>query len=118
MSLPRITLSPHFANSASPLIAREFPPTFLTTAKHIYKQLLRVFAHVYHAQFPYLVHLCCEGHFNSLFAHFIAFGTEFDLFSFADFRGPTGSGQPYPGVCDLLEKWVEMGILSPDTLKR
>jgi MOB kinase activator 1 len=100
--------------------AREFPITFLATAKHIYKQLLRVFAHIYHAQFPHLVHLCCEGHFNSLFAHFIAFGSEFDLFQFAEFKGVDGnsSGQGYPGACDLIEKWVELGTLGPEVLKQ
>lgn len=71
---------------SSPALARDFPPTFFTTAKHIYKQLMRVFAHIYHAQFPYLIHLCCEGHFNSLFAHFVAFGAEFELFSFQEVR--------------------------------
>jgi MOB kinase activator 1 len=103
------------------LIAREFPVTFLATAKHIYKQLLRVFAHIYYAQFHHLVHLCCEGHFNSLFAHFIAFGTEFDLFQFSEFKGVEGSaaasGQGYPGACDLIEKWVELGILAPEVVK-
>lgn len=101
------------------LTAREFPPTFSATSKHIYKQLLRVFAHIYHAQFHWLVHLCCEGHFNSLFAHFIAFGHEFDLFHFSEFKGPqsNASGHGYPGVCDLIEKWVELGILAPDLLR-
>ncbi|UZJ51667.1 hypothetical protein CBS101457_000987 [Exobasidium rhododendri] len=99
--------------------SREFPVTFLATAKHIYKQLLRVFAHIYHAQFHHLVHLCCEGHFNSLFAHFIAFGSEFDLFQFSEFKGVDGSasGQGYPGACDLIEKWVELGTLGPEVVK-
>ncbi|EST06084.1 Mob1/phocein [Kalmanozyma brasiliensis GHG001] len=106
--------------------SRDFPPTFLTTCKHIYKQLLRVFAHVYHAQYQYLVHLCCEGHFNSLFAHFIAFGSENRLFDYRDFRysGASGGGQSptaergqgYPGVCDLIERWVEMGVLGPECI--
>lgn len=134
--------------------SRDFSPTFLTTCKHIYKQLLRVFAHIYHAQYPYLLHLCCEGHFNSLFAHFIAFGTENRLFDYRDFRysgsspaltshsttslnsassapSPTASsfsttasaasstaaaGAPYPGVCDLIERWVEMGVLGPECI--
>ncbi|KAL9931686.1 hypothetical protein V8E36_009472 [Tilletia maclaganii] len=119
--------------------SREFPPTFRTTAAHIYKQLLRVFAHIYHAQFSYLVHLCCEGHFNSLFAHFIAFGREFDLFDFRSFKfsggapppssslgGSSGGGgddsadaggMAYPGVCDLIERWVELGILDEGVLR-
>ncbi|SNX82728.1 related to MOB2 - required for maintenance in ploidy [Melanopsichium pennsylvanicum] len=114
--------------------SRDFPPTFLTTCKHIYKQLLRVFAHVYHAQYQFLVHLCCEGHFNSLFAHFVAFGTENRLFDYRDFRytgvstnsnvgtigGSQSQGQAhqagYPGVCDLIEKWVEMGILGSECI--
>ncbi|SPO21530.1 related to MOB2 - required for maintenance in ploidy [Ustilago trichophora] len=117
--------------------SRDFPPTFLTTCKHIYKQLLRVFAHIYHAQYQYLVHLCCEGHFNSLFAHFVAFGTENRLFDYRDFKysgtqasatasgagansgmqSPTAAGGVgYPGVCDLIEKWVEMAVLGPECI--
>lgn len=101
----------------------------MITAKHIYKQLLRVFAHIYHAQFPWLLHLCCEGHFNSLFAHFIAFGSEFDLFDFEEFRtsgrstgnasqANTVSGNGYPGVCDLIVKWAEMDILPEKVLTK
>ncbi len=91
----------------------------MITAKHIYKQLLRVFAHIYHAQFQWLLHLCCEGHFNSLFAHFIAFGREFDLFSFDEFKqsGGHAAGGGYPGVCDLIVKWVELGILEEGVLR-
>ncbi len=110
--------------------SRDFPPTFLTTCKHIYKQLLRVFAHIYHAQFHHLVHLCCEGHFNSLFAHFIAFGSENRLFDYRDFKWsgasppPSNSAHPqhsppavgYPGVCDLVERWVDMAILGPECI--
>ncbi|CAO1635959.1 unnamed protein product [Jaminaea pallidilutea] len=98
--------------------SRDFPATFMTTARHIFKQLLRVFAHIYHAQFPQLIHLCCEGHFNSLFAHFIAFGSEFELFSFSDFKNSGNSvGGGYPGVCDLIEAWASMGILEEKVLK-
>lgn len=116
--------------------SRDFPPTFLTTCKHIYKQLLRVFAHIYHAQYQYLVHLCCEGHFNSLFAHFIAFGSENRLFDYRDFKWSGGASQGvsggggaqsptvtvvagvggYPGVCDLIERWVELGVLGPECI--
>lgn len=106
--------------------SRDFPSTFLTTCKHIYKQLLRVFAHIYHAQYQHLLHLCCEGHFNSLFAHFVAFGSENRLFDYRDFRysgasaggqSPTAErGQGYPGVCDLIERWVEMGVLGPECI--
>ncbi|KAK3819849.1 MAG: putative ploidy maintenance protein [Benniella sp.] len=58
---------------------REFPPTFQQTVRAIFKQLIRVFAHVYHSHYDKMLSLCQEGHFNSLFAHFISFGREFDL---------------------------------------
>src|ERR1700761_4642788 len=34
---------------------REFPPNFPKTVKHIYRQLLRVFAHLYHAHYHQLL---------------------------------------------------------------
>ncbi|WFD32458.1 Maintenance of ploidy protein mob2 [Malassezia sp. CBS 17886] len=132
---------------------REFPQEFPAAAKQMYRQMLRVFAHIYYAHFPLLLHLGCEGHFNSLFAHYIVFGKEFNLFDFREFKGtgdlsrgaPASAGGvggpknpavesatardvaaahvgasnervPYPGVCDLIERWVDMGILPPGVL--
>lgn len=63
----------------STAVGADFHPNFPTVAKQIYRQLLRVFAHIYHAHFPHLLHLSAEGHFNSLFAHFLAFGRQYDL---------------------------------------
>jgi MOB kinase activator 1 len=57
----------------------EFPRDFAQIVRQIFKQLFRVFAHIYWAHFDKLVHLRLEGHFNSLFAHFMAFSREFDL---------------------------------------
>lgn len=54
------------------------------------------------------MHLSIEAHFNSLFAHFLAFGKEFDLLQMKDLMTPQGMGQ---GVAELSEKWREMGIL-------
>ena len=88
-----------------------FLDSFPSTARAIYKSLFRVFAHIYHAHFPEILHLSLEAHFNSLFAHFLAFGKEFHLGSMADLMTPNGVGQ---GVWELKEKWVEMGILEPD----
>lgn len=76
--------------SSSSLKGVEYPPTFPTTAKHIYKQLLRVFAHIYHAHFPLILHLSLEAHWNALFAHFLAFGKEYDLLDLRDLRTPGG----------------------------
>jgi len=74
----------------------------------MYKHLFRIFAHLYHAHFEQIVHLSIEAHFNSLFAHFLAFGKEFDLFTIKDLMGPQGAGQ---GVAMLQDRWVEMGVL-------
>lgn len=88
---------------------REFPQHFPSTAKHIYRQLLRVFAHIYHAHYPQILHLRSEPHFNSLFAHYLAFGKEYELLDVKDVKGSASHG--VVGVGDLWERWREMGIL-------
>jgi len=87
---------------------RPFPPSFASTAKHIYRQLLRVFAHIFHSHFAHLLHLQCEPHFNSLFAHFLSFGKEYDLLEVKDIRGASGQRV---GVGELWDRWKELGIL-------
>ncbi|KAJ1918060.1 Maintenance of ploidy protein mob2 [Mycoemilia scoparia] len=57
----------------------EFPRDFGITLRVIYRQLFRVLAHIYWSHYEVLVNLRCEGHLNSLFAHFISFAKEFDL---------------------------------------
>ncbi|KAI0270243.1 Mob1/phocein [Russula aff. rugulosa BPL654] len=79
---------------------QDFPASFPSTIKHVYRQLLRVFAHIYHAHYPQILHLRSEPHFNSLFAHFLAFG---------HVRGT--SNAPAVGIGALWERWREMGIL-------
>ena len=87
---------------------RDFSQTFPSTVKHVYRQLLRVFAHLYHAHYPQILHLRSEGHLNSLFAHFLAFGREYELLDPKDIKGQPGA---VVGVGALWEKWKEMGIL-------
>ncbi|KAJ7867954.1 Mob1/phocein [Mycena leptocephala] len=87
---------------------QDFPPSFPSTVKHIYRQLLRVFAHIYHAHYAQILHLRSEPHFNSLFAHFLAFGSEFELLEMKDLRG--SSSAPV-GVGSLWERWKGMGII-------
>ena len=89
-------------------IGRDFPPTFPSTAKHVYRQLLRVFAHIYHAHYTQILHLRSEPHFNSLFAHFLAFGKEYELLDIKDIKGQPGATV---GIGALWERWKEMGIL-------
>ncbi|KND01442.1 uncharacterized protein SPPG_03246 [Spizellomyces punctatus DAOM BR117] len=57
----------------------EFPPNFLISIRGIFKQLFRIFAHIYHVHYDKILHVSAEGHLNTLFAHFICFAREFDL---------------------------------------
>ncbi|KAI0304293.1 Mob1/phocein [Multifurca ochricompacta] len=88
---------------------QDFPASFPSTIKHVYRQLLRVFAHIYHTHYPQILHLRSEPHFNSLFAHFLAFGREYELLDVKDVRGTPNT--PVVGVGALWERWKEMGIL-------
>ncbi|KAL7007374.1 Maintenance of ploidy protein mob2 [Cystobasidiomycetes sp. EMM_F5] len=67
---------------------REFPSAFPKTAVHLYTQFLRIFAHLYHAHFRDILHLSLEAHLNSLFAHFLSFGLEFELLDPKECRAP------------------------------
>lgn len=90
---------------------REFNPnTFPSSARHLYTQFLRILAHLYHAHFDHFVHLSSEGHVNSLFAHFLQFGVEFDLMDPKELRAPK-EGTPFV-IGDLLDAWKNMGILT------
>ncbi|KAG9003302.1 Maintenance of ploidy protein mob2 [Tulasnella sp. JGI-2019a] len=88
---------------------RPFPSNFASTAKHIYRQLLRVFAHIFHSHFTHMLHLHSEAHLNSLFAHFLAFGTEYELLDAKDIRGQPGHTV---GVGELWDKWKENGVIT------
>ncbi|KAG5361818.1 CBK1 kinase activator protein [Yarrowia sp. C11] len=56
-----------------------FPPHFSSILKNIFRQMFRVFAHVYHNHFDKFCHLGIQSHWNSLFTHFIGFVINFDL---------------------------------------
>ncbi|KIM43018.1 hypothetical protein M413DRAFT_393900 [Hebeloma cylindrosporum] len=85
-----------------------FHPSFPATVRTVYRQLLRVFAHIYHAHYPQILHLRSEPHFNSLFAHFLAFGREYELLEVRDIKGEPNAPV---GVGLLWERWKEKGIL-------
>jgi len=57
----------------------DFHRDFHHHLKQIYKQLFRVFAHIYHSHFNAILALSTQGHLNTLLAHFICFGCEFEL---------------------------------------
>ncbi|CAN6622101.1 CBK1 kinase activator protein Mob2p [Trichomonascus vanleenenianus] len=56
-----------------------FPAHFMSVLRNMYRQMFRIFAHIYHNHFDKIVHLSLEAHWNSFFAHFISFGKSFDL---------------------------------------
>ena len=97
-----------FKDVHAKISGRDFPQSFPSTVKHVYRQLLRVFAHIYHSHFQQILHLRSEPHFNSLFAHFLSFGREYELLEIKDVSGT--SSAPV-GIGKLWEKWREMGIL-------
>lgn len=55
-----------------------------------------------------MLHLKIEPHLNSLFAHYLAFGVEFDVL---DKKELMGSASSPTGIGQLYEKWKEMGRL-------
>ncbi|EAU86452.1 protein kinase activator [Coprinopsis cinerea okayama7 len=120
VSLPAPTYIDYVVTSVQQLLEDEnvfpnnanhaFHPSFPSTVKTVYRQLLRVFAHIYHAHFGAILHLRSEPHFNSLFAHFLAFGREYQLLEIRDIKGEVNS--PTVGVGALWERWKEKGILA------
>jgi len=103
-----LSLSPTENNSTFFEQDHTFHPSFPATIRTIYRQLLRIFAHMYHAHYPQILHLRSEPHFNSLFAHFLAFGREYELLDVRDIKGEPSAPV---GVGLLWERWKEKGIL-------
>ena len=90
------------------VLGQDFHQAFPTTIRHIYRQFLRIFAHIYHAHFHDVLNLRSEPHFNSLFAHFLAFGKEYGLLDVKDIKGEPNAPV---GVGLLWERWKESGKL-------
>jgi len=78
---------------------QEFPRDFATTVRAIHRQLYRVFAHIYWAHYDTMLNLHQEGHWNSLFAHWVAFTREFDLVKREEMRE----------MDELVQAWEESG---------
>lgn len=85
---------------------REFPRELPIVVRKIYSQLFRLFAHIYFHHYEKVLSLHEEGHFNSLFAHFISFAKEFDLLDKKE-------TQPLQELIDVMERngvisaWVQ-----------
>jgi len=85
-----------------------FPPSFFQTCKAIYKQMFRVFAHIYHTHFDKIVHLSLEAHWNSFFAHFIHFAREFELLEKRDM-------EPLKDLIDAFDAQIATNMASKAT---
>ncbi|KAI9790524.1 MAG: hypothetical protein M1816_005031 [Peltula sp. TS41687] len=82
-----------------------FPEHFFQDCRNIYKQMLRVYAHIYwnHFEVPFY-HLDMEAWLNSCFIHFIIVGTELELLTNRDL-------EPMQA---LLEKWISLDKFPTD----
>ncbi|PUU72964.1 Mob1/phocein [Tuber borchii] len=85
-----------------------FPPNFYVTCKAIYKQMFRVFAHIYHTHFAKIVHMSLEAHFNSFFAHFIHFARAFELLERRDIEP----------LRPLIDSFEEQGLFKDNERSR
>ncbi|KAI9828608.1 MAG: hypothetical protein M1826_005990 [Phylliscum demangeonii] len=76
-----------------------FPEHFFSDCRNIYKQMLRVFAHLYWAHFEWpFYHYDLEASLNSCFMLFVLVGTELDLLTVRDLE-PMQS---------LLDRWIAL----------
>ncbi|KAI9857428.1 MAG: hypothetical protein M1824_004836 [Vezdaea acicularis] len=82
-----------------------FPEDFFSDCRNIYRQMFRMYAHMYwnHFKEPFY-DLSNEKHLNSSFTHFVLVGSEFDLLK-------KGDVEP---LNDLLELWCTMKVFPPD----
>jgi len=85
-----------------------FPQQFEQTCRGIYKQMFRVFAHIYHTHFDKILHMSLEAHFNSLFVHFIHFSRTFSLLDQRDI-------EPLRALIDNFE---EQGLFKDGSTSR
>ncbi|KAI1888006.1 hypothetical protein AGOR_G00180600 [Albula goreensis] len=61
-----------------------FPRGYLFLVQRIFLYLFRMLAHLYWAHFPDIVRMDLHPHLNTLFAHFVTFGREFELLELAE----------------------------------
>lgn len=83
-----------------------FPPDFIDVCKTIFRQMFRVYAHLYWAHFvdPFY-HLNLEKHLNSCFSHFVLTATALDML------------QPHEldPMQPLIDLWAASGTFPPES---
>jgi hypothetical protein len=80
---PAITTSPmpHLASGDGDWLGKRsgFPKQFLEVCKTIFRQMLRVYSHLYWAHFTDYYHVNLEKQLNSCFCHFVQTATTLDM---------------------------------------
>ncbi|KAK3337222.1 Mob1/phocein [Cercophora scortea] len=80
-----------------------FPPNFLEICQTIFRQMFRVYAHLYWSHFDDMFRLDLEKAMNSCFSHFILTATTLNLLKKADV-------EPMQPLIDL---WAALGTFPP-----
>ena len=83
-----------------------FPDKFIDVCQMIFRQMFRVYAHLYWAHFaePFY-HLSLEKHLNSCFSHFVLTATALDMLKPAEL-------EPMQPLIDL---WAASGTFPPES---
>ncbi|THY52714.1 Mob1/phocein [Aureobasidium pullulans] len=82
--------------------ASGFPPQFANDIRNIYRQMLRCYAHIYHAHWLEFWHLGAYKELNTCFIHFVNVGRLFNLL---------GDKELEP-MAPLLDIWLEKGWMA------
>jgi len=80
---------------------QNFPATFLLYIKFAFKQMLRIYAHIYYEHFEKILKLGEEPHLNTCFLHFYYLCTEFSLVKEEYFK-------PLEGLVENLEEGFKL----------
>jgi hypothetical protein len=83
--------------------ASGFPPQYANDIRNIYRQMLRCYAHIYHAHWLEFWHLGAYKELNTCFIHFVNVGRLFSLL---------GDKELEP-MAPLLDIWLEKGWMAP-----
>lgn len=83
-----------------------FPQDFVDVCQTIFRQMFRVYAHLYWAHFvdPYY-HLSISSHLNSCFSHFILTATALDMLK----------SQELEPMQPLIDLWAANGTFPPES---
>lgn len=71
-------------------IGVNFPKSFPSMIRQVFKRMYRVYAHIYCHHYPVVHELGLEPHLNTSFKHYVLFIDEHHLCSGKDFWGPLG----------------------------